>query len=93
MQSKNYTSVFTNITASYAESNATLIYSSKCANADYNMYKVKSIPEPNIALISIMLLFGTCILALGLKKLRRSNFFGSYVILENKNNLFPIKKK
>jgi hypothetical protein len=36
-------------------------------------------PEPNIALISILLLIGTCTLALILKKLRRSPFFGSYV--------------
>ncbi len=38
-------------------------------------------PQPNIALISIMLLFSTCIIALYLKKLRRSIFFGSIVSL------------
>lgn len=36
-------------------------------------------PEPNIALISLILLIGTCTLALLLKKLRLSNFLGSYV--------------
>jgi hypothetical protein len=35
--------------------------------------------EPNVALISTFLLILTCILALILKKLRRSAFFGSYV--------------
>ena len=34
---------------------------------------------PNRALISFLLLIGTCALALSLKKLRRSVFFGSYV--------------
>lgn len=36
-------------------------------------------PQPNIALISIILLFSTCAIALLLKKLRRSNFFGSII--------------
>lgn len=40
-----------------------------------------TLPEPNLALISVMLLIGTCTIALLLKKLRRSNFFGSYVII------------
>ena len=35
--------------------------------------------EPNIALISVMLLIGTFFLAHLLKVLRRSNFFGSYL--------------
>ena len=35
--------------------------------------------EPNVALFSLILLIGTCVIALGLKKLRRSKFFGSYV--------------
>jgi hypothetical protein len=39
----------------------------------------KFVPEPNIALISFMLVIGTCVMALLLKKLRRSNFFGSYI--------------
>jgi len=37
-------------------------------------------PEANIALISLLLLIGTCAVALFLKKLRRSKFFGAYVI-------------
>jgi hypothetical protein len=37
------------------------------------------IPSPNIALLSLILLIGTCVLALSLKKLRHSVFFGSYV--------------
>jgi hypothetical protein len=39
----------------------------------------KSSPSPNIALLSLILLIGTCVLALTLKKLRRSVFFGAYV--------------
>jgi hypothetical protein len=35
--------------------------------------------EANIALLSLILLIGTCTLALALKKLRRSIFFGAYV--------------
>jgi hypothetical protein len=35
--------------------------------------------EPNVALFSIILMVCTCAIALGLKKLRRSKFFGSYV--------------
>ena len=35
--------------------------------------------QPNVALISMTLLLGTCAIALALKKLRRSSFFGSYV--------------
>lgn len=35
--------------------------------------------EPNIALLSLILLIGTCVMALTLKKLRRSIFFGAYV--------------
>ena len=35
--------------------------------------------EPNVALLSFLLLVGTCVIALGLKKFRRSKFFGSYV--------------
>jgi len=36
-------------------------------------------PQANIALLSLILLIGTCTLALALKKLRRSIFFGAYV--------------
>ena len=35
--------------------------------------------SPNIALLSLILLIGTCVIALTLKKLRRSVFFGAYV--------------
>lgn len=42
-------------------------------------HKNKSPPEPNIALISLILVIGTCTLTLLLKKLRLSNFLGSYV--------------
>ena len=35
--------------------------------------------QPNIALLSLILLIGTCVIALALKKLRRSIFFGAYV--------------
>jgi hypothetical protein len=38
-----------------------------------------STKSPNIALISLILLIGTCVVALLLKKLRRSMFFGAYV--------------
>jgi hypothetical protein len=37
------------------------------------------VPSPNIALLSLILLIGTCVMALALKKLRRSVFFGAYV--------------
>ena len=37
------------------------------------------VPSPNIALLSMILLIGTCVMALALKKLRRSVFFGAYV--------------
>ena len=40
---------------------------------------IKPPPVPNKALISFCLLVGTCGLALILKKLRRSVFFGSYI--------------
>lgn len=44
-------------------------------------YSVKSAyPEPNIALLSVIYVVCTCCMALVLKKLRRSNFFSSYVI-------------
>lgn len=46
------------------------------SSSSYHKYKP---PEPNIALISLILLVGTCTLALLLKKLRLSNFLGSYV--------------
>lgn len=36
-------------------------------------------PRPNIALLSLMLLIGTCSMALSLKKLRRSIFLGAVV--------------
>jgi hypothetical protein len=36
--------------------------------------------KPNIALLSLMLLIGTCCIALTLKKLRRSVFLGARVI-------------
>ncbi len=39
----------------------------------------KKYKEANIALLSLILLIGTCTLALALKKLRRSIFFGAYV--------------
>lgn len=41
-------------------------------------------PEPNVALLSLILFLGTCAIALALKKLRRSNFFGSYVSVKRK---------
>lgn len=51
-----------------------------CPNNDHDtLNKVQHVPEPNIALISLILLVNTCGIALLLKKLRRSNFFGSYV--------------
>jgi hypothetical protein len=36
-------------------------------------------PQPNIALLSLILLIGTCCMALSLKKLRRSIFLGAVV--------------
>lgn len=44
---------------------------------DQDSYKNHT-PEPNIALLSLILLVGTCVVALALKKLRRSMFFGAY---------------
>ena len=44
-----------------------------------NIGKMQKQPEPNLALISVSLLIGTCVIALVLKKLRRSRFFGSYI--------------
>jgi hypothetical protein len=38
-----------------------------------------TVPEPNIALISMILLIGTCFLALGLKELRNSKFLPGFV--------------
>ena len=58
-------------------------------NADINFMNVNAtstikasahhVPSPNIALMSLMLVIGTCVMALALKKLRRSVFFGAYV--------------
>jgi hypothetical protein len=53
------------------------------SNDSYYSKLSQKVPEPNIALISISLLIGTCALALILKKLRRSPFFGSYVSENN----------
>ncbi|CAF0838647.1 unnamed protein product, partial [Brachionus calyciflorus] len=51
----------------------------RCFQMD-TIYQLDNKPaEPNIALISLILLIGTCAMALLLKKLRRSNFFGSYI--------------
>lgn len=47
------------------------------ANAKYA--EKRSYPEPNIALLSVTYVIFTCCMALILKKLRRSNFFSSYV--------------
>ena len=41
--------------------------------------KIYETAKPNIALLSVILLMSTCFMALLLKKLRRSNFLGSYV--------------
>jgi hypothetical protein len=75
----NYEYIFsnknTNSSSSIAYSNSTqrcLIYS----NDDHISMEKK---EANIALLSLILLIGTCTLALALKKLRRSIFFGAYV--------------
>ena len=40
---------------------------------------MQHVAMPNRALISLLSLIGTCVIALALKKLRRSVFFGSYV--------------
>jgi hypothetical protein len=73
-----------NANLSIYETSPTNITVSKslCSN-EYNeiehvSYKIHS-PEPNIALYSLILLVGTCVVALALKKLRRSMFFGAYV--------------
>lgn len=56
----------------YNETTTCLIYSNDDKISDHKA-------EPNIALLSLILLIGTCTLALALKKLRRSIFFGAYV--------------
>lgn len=45
----------------------------------YSLEKVpqQHVPQPNIALLSLMLLIGTTVMALSLKKLRRSVFLGA----------------
>ena len=72
----NYSST-TNYTNTSTANSAT----SRCVISTYK-YKTKTLPEPNIALISFLLIICTCVLALALKKLRRSNFFGSYVSID-----------
>lgn len=54
------------------------IYKDEFADEESN-----HIPNPNIALLSLILLIGTCVIALALKKLRRSVFFGAYVNWNN----------
>ena len=60
-------------------------------NGDCDYYRIENygtsspkaylphLPSPNIALMSLILVVGTCGMALALKKLRRSVFFGAYV--------------
>lgn len=83
MRKDNYTSVMNSSLYVQANTSTSKPFFSKCPGAIYSVYKEQKPPEPNIALISIMLLIGTCVLALSLKKLRRSNFFGSYVLYLN----------
>ena len=74
---KNYT-MFTNKISNYTykESTKCLLYIN---DTDINDPSSKHIPSPNKALLSLILLVGTCVMALTLKKLRRSVFFGAYV--------------
>ena len=61
---------------------STNITKSRCLIEYYDTEQVSHkthSPEPNIALYSLILLIGTCVVALALKKLRRSMFFGAYV--------------
>ena len=73
------------------ESLATTILSSPPPKCGWRRYQLvqnastllsdhqKPTQQPNIALISALLLVGTCVMALFLKKLRRSTFFGTRV--------------
>ena len=74
---KNYT-IYT-----YKNTNFTYRDATKCLfyinDTDINDPSSKHIPSPNKALLSLILLVGTCVMALTLKKLRRSVFFGAYV--------------
>lgn len=54
-------------------------YTNTCEMYTIHNKKPDHIPVPNKALISFCLLIGTCALAMCLKKLRRSVFFGSYI--------------
>lgn len=52
-----------------------LLYMNSTEETEFTMH----ISSPNRALISFLSLTGTCVIALTLKKLRRSVFFGSYI--------------
>jgi len=64
------------------DENDCIIYSNNDSNDEIN-----HVPNPNIALLSMILLIGTCVIALMLKKLRRSIFFGAYVRKPNYTKL------
>jgi hypothetical protein len=61
---------------------STSIYGEYDTDVNHHYHYANSgrfVPEPNIALLSFMLVIGTCVMALFLKKMRRSNFFSSYI--------------
>ena len=72
--------------SSFVLHNATYTGSDAAASSFYcQIYSIDLVEKsdhkasPNIALLSLILLTGTCAVALALKKLRRSVFFGAYV--------------
>jgi len=67
---------------SFLFNESTSIYGEYDTKVNHHYHYANSgrfVPEPNIALLSFMLVVGTCVMALFLKKLRRSNFFSSYI--------------
>jgi hypothetical protein len=59
------------------------VFNMETANFTYvDNTTLKKSQEPNVALLSFILFFGTFAIAFVLKKLRRSTFFGGYVSME-----------
>lgn len=58
-------------------STTTLIDDDACLLYSVEKVPQQHVPQPNIALLSLMLLIGTTVMALSLKKLRRSVFLGA----------------
>ncbi len=81
--------------SSFTSENATNLSSYSCYNCETSKYYIFSTPSllkinstlisndesqlPNKALLSFIILLGTCFISVALKRFRRSNFFGRTV--------------